>query len=174
MTLPEIKIKHILYATDLSENARLALAYAVNLADQYRARLSLIHVLEDIPSLDSKVLGYISQDHWNEIKKGHEDEARTTLTGKLRGQGTFKVVLDQINQNARAELADPRYETGEVLVKRGNPVEEILDQADALKVDLIVMGTHGLGTLKDAMMGGTSRRVLRRSKVPVLVVRLPA
>ncbi len=173
MTFPEINIKHILYATDLSENARLALAYAVNLADRYRARLSLIHVLEDIPGLDSKVLGYISQDHWNEIKEGHAAEARTTMTGKLRGRGAFKVVLDQINQNARAELAAPRYETGEVVVKRGNPVEEILEQANALKVDLIVIGTHGLGTLKDAMMGGTARRVLRRAKVPVLVIRLP-
>jgi nucleotide-binding universal stress UspA family protein len=35
------------------------------------------------------------------------------------------------------------------------------------------MGTHGHGTLADAMMGSTARRVLRRSKKPVLVVRLP-
>jgi nucleotide-binding universal stress UspA family protein len=35
------------------------------------------------------------------------------------------------------------------------------------------MGTHGHGTLADAMMGSTARRVLRRSAKPVLVVRLP-
>jgi nucleotide-binding universal stress UspA family protein len=36
-----------------------------------------------------------------------------------------------------------------------------------------VMGTHGHGTLADVMMGSTARRVLRRSRKPVLVVRLP-
>jgi nucleotide-binding universal stress UspA family protein len=35
------------------------------------------------------------------------------------------------------------------------------------------MGTHGQGTLADAMLGSTAQRVLRRSPVPVLVVRLP-
>jgi nucleotide-binding universal stress UspA family protein len=52
-------------------------------------------------------------------------------------------------------------------------VEQILAQADAAQADLIVMGTHGQGTFKDAMMGSTARRVLRRSKIPVLVIRLP-
>jgi nucleotide-binding universal stress UspA family protein len=38
---------------------------------------------------------------------------------------------------------------------------------------MIVMGTHGYGVFKDALMGGTARRVVRRSPVPVMVVRLP-
>ena len=39
--------------------------------------------------------------------------------------------------------------------------------------DFVVMGAHGHGVLEDAMIGSTSRRVLRRCKKPVLVVRLP-
>ncbi|MGD9197642.1 MAG: universal stress protein [Desulfobacterales bacterium] len=35
------------------------------------------------------------------------------------------------------------------------------------------MGTHGQSTLEDVMLGSTARRVIRRSKIPVLVVRLP-
>jgi len=65
------------------------------------------------------------------------------------------------------------FETDVIIVERGNPVEQILKQSDEKKCDLIVMGTHGHGTLADAMMGSTARRVLRRSKKPVLVVRLP-
>jgi len=51
--------------------------------------------------------------------------------------------------------------------------EAILAAAAEIGADLIVMGTHGHGTLADVMMGSTARRVLRRSKKPVLVVRLP-
>ena len=61
----------------------------------------------------------------------------------------------------------------EILVERGNPVEVILRVAKEKSCDLIVMGTHGRGSLADAMMGSTARRVIRRSVKPVLVVRLP-
>jgi len=173
LSISRVEISNILYATDLSENAHHALAYAVSMADHYRARLSLIHVIEEVPDLDEKVIGYISAKRWEEIKQGHEADARASLTGKLKGRGPFKAILGQINEDARAELTKPRFETGNILVERGNPVEQILAQADATNADLIVMGTHGQGTFKDAMMGSTARRVLRRSKIPVLVIRLP-
>ena len=64
------------------------------------------------------------------------------------------------------------HEYGEILVERGNTVAQILTQAEAIQADLIVMGTYGQGTFKDAMMGSTVRRVLRRSRIPVLVIRL--
>ena len=61
----------------------------------------------------------------------------------------------------------------EILVTRGNPADEILAQAEERNCDLIVMGTQGHGILEDALIGSTARRVIRRSKKPVLVVRLP-
>ena len=58
-------------------------------------------------------------------------------------------------------------------MEKGNPVEVILNVAKEKNCDLIVMGTHGMGTLADVVMGSTARRVIRRSPTPVLVVRLP-
>jgi len=55
----------------------------------------------------------------------------------------------------------------------GNPSEEILDQIASGGYDLVVLGAHGHGILGNALMGGVSRRVVRRSKTPVLVIRLP-
>ena len=55
----------------------------------------------------------------------------------------------------------------------GSPVPRILEYAEQHGFDLIVMGTHGRGALVDTMMGSTATRVLRRSKIPVLAVRLP-
>ncbi len=45
MELPKVKVKKILYATDLSESALFAFAYALDLATLYGAKLSLLHVL---------------------------------------------------------------------------------------------------------------------------------
>ena len=50
--------------------------------------------------------------------------------------------------------------------------EKILETANKLNCDIIVMGTHGTGTFADAMLGSTARRVVRHSKKPVFVVRL--
>ena len=174
MNLPDIQIRKILYATDLSQNAYHALAYAVSLASRYGAELSMLHVIEDIPDFDSKVVGYISQQGWEAIKQKHEDEARSSLTGKLvQSRGPIEDLLGQLSSDARENLPEQAFNTGEILVKRGNPVEQILQQVNEQDVDLIVMGTHGHGAFADAMMGSTSRRVLRRCLKPVMVVRLP-
>jgi len=171
MNLPDIRIKNILYATDLSQNAYHAFAYAVNLAGRYGAKLSMIHVIEEIPDIENKVLGYISQAAWNEIKQRHETEARSSLTGKLvQNRAPIQELLGKLGKDAQEGLA---LETGKILVKRGNPAEEILKQMSLQDFDLLVLGTHGLGGFADAMMGSTSRRVLRRCLKPVLAVRLP-
>jgi len=174
MNLPDIQIRKILYATDLSPNAYHAFGYAVSLASRYDAELSMMHVIEDIPDSDSSVVGYISQQRWDEIKSQHEDEARSSLTGKLiQNREPIAALLGQLGHDARENAPGQTLKTGEIIVKRGNPVEQILEQANAKDFDLIVLGTHGHGAFADAMMGSTSRRVLRRCLKPVLVVRLP-
>ena len=174
MNLPEVNVKKILYATDLSENARFAFAYAVSLANLYGAGLTLLHVLPEVPeSLDAAVEGYISADHWEKIKQRHFDDARETLTRKRRDHMAIKEVLDQFCEDAKSSKKESPFVTDDILVVWGNPVEQILLQADEKNCDLIVMGTHGRGSLADAMIGSTARRIVRRSKKPVLVIRLP-
>ena len=174
MKLPKVEVKKILYATDLSENARYAFAYAVSLADLYHAAITMIHVLPEIPGiLDKNVIGYISADRWEEIKSQNVDEAKEALIGKRRDHLVIRDALHQFSENVKESQEGNGFVTDDIVVVRGNPVEQILEQAEEKNCDLIVMGTHGHGTLADVMMGSTARRVLRRSKKPVLVVRLP-
>lgn len=174
MTIPEVKINKILYATDLSENARYAFAYAVSLANLYKAKLTLLHVVPEVPFLlDASFIGYIDAERLEKIKSLHFQEAREALIGKQKDHTAIKEVLDQFCKNVKIGIEKPDIATDEIIVKRGNPVEQILKQAEEKGCDLIVMGTQGQGTLADVMMGSTARRVLRRSKKPVLVVRLP-
>jgi nucleotide-binding universal stress UspA family protein len=172
--LPSVDIKRILYATDLSENARYAMAYAVSLANVYCAQVIILHVIDETPEfVDAHVLGYIGPDAWEEIKQRNVDEAREVLIGKKRDNVMIREVLDRFCQNLRPGSDDHEAAMDETVIKQGNPVTQILATAKEKRCDLIVMGTHGRGALVDTMMGSTTSRVLRRSEIPVLSVRLP-
>ncbi|MGD9150411.1 MAG: universal stress protein, partial [Desulfobacterales bacterium] len=100
-------------------------------------------------------------------------EAKEALIGKKRGHLAIKEALHQFSEDVKQQQAGDGFTTDDIIVQRGNPVEEIIKSAEESNCDLIVMGTHGHSTLEDVMLGSTARRVIRRSKVPVLVVRLP-
>lgn len=174
MDIPKVKVKRILYATDLSENARYAFDYAVSLANLYGAEITLLHVLPEVPDvLDTHVIGYISAKRWKKIKAKHYQEARQALIGKRKDHVAIREVLDQFCEDTKEVHEDQSFTAEDIIVKRGKPVKQILKQAEKRNCDLIVMGTHGHGIIEETMIGSTAQRVIRRSKKPVLVVRLP-
>ena len=159
--IPEIK--KILYTTDLSKNARYAFGYAASLANRYGAGITLLHVLEDVSSYrDSLVINILGDERWNELMKTNEQKVIEML----------KARLEKFCGDVSVELPSCPFITDEIIVKIGNPVEEILAQTETSGFDMVVMGARGQGIIADALMGSTSRRVLRRCKKPVLVVRL--
>ncbi len=172
MKLPKIDIRKILYTTDLSERSRYSFAYAANLATRYGAGLTVLHVVETDPHVDAAVAGFISNELWEQIKTRNLEEARNILVKAKTEDDTY--IQDcvgefcQLVQKGSPEHGDLTYR---IVTKSGHPVEEILKEAEAGHYDLIVMGSHGKGNLPDAMIGSVSRRVLRRSKIPVLMVR---
>lgn len=160
--LPEIK--KILYATDLSPNARYAFGYAASLADRYDAKISVLHVLERLnPSTAMEVQGYLGEQEWDKIQKEKQEGLLDDITTRLNDFCT--AISDK--------LRDCKIIVEEILTIAGIPTEEILKQAEKLDADVIVMGSHGHGLFTDALLGGTARRVVNRSPLPVLVVRLP-
>ena len=173
-TVPTVDIKRVLYATDLSENARYAMAYAVSLANAYGAQIVILHVIDETPDyVDAGVEGYIGAEEWEAIKKRNLDETREILIGKKRDNQMLHEVLEHFCQKLRPGTEDHKSAMDETIIKVGNPVVQILETAEEKHCDLIVMGTHGRGALLDAMMGSTTNRVSRRAKIPVLSVRLP-
>ena len=171
MILPKVEIKKILYATDLSDTAFHAFAYAVSLANTYNAGITILHVLFENPDIEARVSPYISDIQWQEIKTRHYQEAREALIGKKRDNVAIHEVLHAFSENVKAGQ-DQDFVTDEIIVEKGNPVERILTVADDRNCDLIVVGSHGHGALEEALIGSTAKKVIRRSKKPVLVVRL--
>ena len=173
MKLPTVDIKKILYTTDLSESAFHAFAYAVSLANQYDAGITILNVLIEDPDIESKIGPYISDEQWETIKKRHYQEAREALIGKKRDNVAIREVLENFSEQVKVEADSRAFVTDEIIVERGNPVDKILEIANSRNCDLIVMGSHGHGVIEDALIGSTARRVVRRSTKPVLVIRLP-
>ena len=160
--LPEIK--KILYATDLSENARYAFGYAVSLAKRYQAKITVMHVLEELSPTALLIVGdIVGEKRWSSLKKERVESVIDEIRRRLE---TF---CDDYTQ----EITDCPVMVERTVVTTGHPVELILKTSSQENFDLIVMGSHGQGMLAEVMMGSTSRRVLRRCKKPVLVVRLP-
>ncbi|MGD9009289.1 MAG: universal stress protein [Desulfobacteraceae bacterium] len=158
------KIKKILYATDLSDNSRLAFGYAIAQADQLDAQLMVVHVIEPVSVYtQSHMSSLMGESEWINIQQDYDERLCDDLMTQLRR------FCDQMATDIPAKRLQEDY----IFLRKGLPVEEILALADEQQADMIVLGTHGYGMLKDTLMGGTVRRVLRRSKTPVLVVRNP-
>jgi len=174
MLLPKIEIKKILYATDLSESARQALAYSVSLANFYKAGITIVHALEESPGMDAAVKYHVGPERWAEIKKENEHNARGAIMRKQHEDSpAMKAALKDFYKDVSEKFENQSFKLDEVVVKRGNPVDIIIETAEKKSCDFIVMGTHGHGGLAQMMLGSTAQKVLKQAKVPVLVVRLP-
>ena len=158
------QIKNILYATDLSDNARYAYKYAASIAQQYEAQITILHVVENLTTETFlQIHGFVGEEKWNQLQKEKQADFVSRIQGRLSN------FCDEIS----SEMDACTFQVEKILVKDGIAADEILHQADLNDADMIVMGTRGFGMFKDALMGGTARRVVRRSAIPVMVVRLP-
>jgi nucleotide-binding universal stress UspA family protein len=168
------EIKKILFATDLSKNSRHAFNYAINAAYKYGATITILHVMEEIsPSANIHLKSFIGEESWQELQKSHEQEARQILIGKKKEGAVIREALHEFCEEAQKDLEQCEFMTDDIVVAKGNVVDEILAETQTRGCDLIVMGYHSRGKLEEAVVGSTTRRVLRRSKIPVFLVRLP-
>jgi len=158
------QIKKILYTTDLTKNSAYAFRYAVDLADKNGATITILHAMEPIPpSVKHLVNLYVDEAKWDEKVK-YEQE--TTIE-------RIKKRLEEFCQMEAKVAPQCVSLVSSILVRPGHPVEEILRAADEESGDLIVLGTHGKGFLKQTFLGSVARSVLDRTRKPVFIVPLP-
>ncbi|MFZ7125507.1 MAG: universal stress protein [Desulfobacterales bacterium] len=165
-------VSSILFATNLTENCRPAFDFAASMATRYNATIVLLHVLEKMPDyVDGRLRGLLGQKQWEQITTAHENDARAALIGKRPSNELIRVALDQFCVDAGIDNTECGYVAREIVVRDGEIVEEILQQSQEFKCDLIVMGARKRTFFsKETAIGNTIKDVLRRAKVPVLVV----
>jgi nucleotide-binding universal stress UspA family protein len=158
------EIQHILYATDLSANSTHAMRYASKIARQNTARMTILHVVE-APSPTTYAL-LSSFLEYNEMKAKRAEQIAYHIE-QIRKR------LDQLCEKECRYDPELVERVKKIEVREGFAAEEILKEARDGNCDLIVLGTHGKGALENTFVGSVARRVLRRTRRPVLVVPLP-
>ena len=160
------QIKKILYATDLTKNSTYAFYYATDLARKHDAKIVILHCVESIPP--SVYSQGITEDVLKLIRKNKEEE-------KVQDAAEIKQLLLQFCQNAESQIGPPCVNlVSEIIVKEGYPANEILNTSEEKECDVIVLGTHGKGWLKQTFLGSVASSVLSRTRKPVFVIPLPS
>jgi nucleotide-binding universal stress UspA family protein len=138
----------ILVAADGSKYTRQAVKYLTEHLDMFGARpeIHLLHVRPPIPGRAAAALGR------NVVQGYYDDETNKALAA------------------ARRVLAKKGLKFRE-LHAVGDPGEKIAKQAQAGKYSLLIMGSHGHGSLANLVLGSHASKVLANCKVPTLIIR---
>lgn len=146
-------IKTILVAVDGSDHALKAVDYSANIAAAMNAELRVLYVVKS-QSLPKGILQYADAEH---IIGNNKD--------------ILEKMADNIVTDAkvRAQKAGATNVTTEVI--KGPVARSIVKCGKECGVDMIVIGTRGMGNIEATLRGGVSHRVELLSKVPVLSVR---
>jgi len=179
--LPELK--RILVTTDFSQHAWLALRYAAALCELSKGKISIMHVMPELPKeLDytggaSLVYGYgpgyagvppIPPRMDSNDSKQREQRARE---GRDKAEKMAKDHIQTMVLKFKSQEGTKLDWDKEPIVRIGNPVTSILDVVNSEGYDVLVMGRRGHGKLRGPRIGGVARTVLERSPVPVLLVK---
>jgi nucleotide-binding universal stress UspA family protein len=149
-----IEIRRILCPIDFSDYSRRALDHAIAIARWYKSTVTVLHV---VPSVEVAPVG-----------------PRSVVFDPIRlSPGERNQLLADAKAFAATESA-PGVAI-EAAVREGNVAAEILEQVEAIKADLVVVGTHGRSGFERFLLGSVAERVLRKASCPVMTVpsRLP-
>lgn len=143
-----VTLERILVPVDFSDCSLDALEYAVVLAQQAKASLMLLHVLEPVSYGLDFTLSHIRT----------REQVRESWTKRL----------EELASSHRHPNMPIEYR-----LRGGFPSDSILDSAQTLPCDLIVMGTHGRRGISHTISGSVAEAVLRKAHCPVIAVRGP-
>ena len=143
----------ILVPTDGSEQAIAAIDEGIELAQLTGATVHALYVVEPIPLGRFPAGGEAAGKEWGDVvdrQKSEGERAVETITE--RGEAVGVDVVEAI--------------------EHGKPSAEILEYVDEHDVDAIVMGTHGRTGADRIVIGSVAEKVVRKSPVPVVTVRM--
>lgn len=174
-------IGKLLMAHDGSDNGRRALDVAAELAQKLDAELTIVHVL--MHGRPPRELARMAEIEHLVKRAGDESDTSFVPSGASpyelfaagRSEGQATRLISAIGEQVIAQGKDRSKELGAQKVDAhlldGDFADEILDAADAYDADMIVIGSRGLGTVRGAVLGSVSQKVLHHAKQVVVTVK---
>lgn len=152
-TRPDSPLHHVVAATDFSEPAAAGVAWARDLAREHGATLHLVHAAF---LFDASLAG----------------DPATPATVQAPPDDLVAAVLDAARERLDPLVKEIASDGIEVRghVDTGVPSAVVLEVADQVKADLVVVATQGLGGFRRLLLGSTAERVIRHAVPPVLCV----
>jgi len=142
-----LKLKRILVPIDFSACSKKALQYALPLAREHHAEITLLYVVSP-PYNSGEYVGIESM----QLEASLQTSAQKELATLARNEVSSEILVD-------------------TLVRIGAPAREIIEAATSLPADLIVISTHGRTGLQHVFLGSVAEHVVQRAPCPVFVVR---
>lgn len=147
-----MSIRKILVAVDGSNPSFNASTFAIDLAKRNDAELIVLYILAPAPYSQFE---YANIGRRREIKRIQKEKAQQEIVGKVKQKATEKQVSVKTD----------------VLIKYTSVVKEIVEYAERMKIDMIVVGSRGLTGFKKLLLGSVASGVVTYSHCPVLVVK---
>ena len=147
----ETNSHRILVPVDLSVNARSALAHAREIAEDSGAEVHLLHVAQAFPNYGTAEAPPVSAS----LSETERRELETALAG-IAGE----------------VLGDDLPVTLHVEAGLGNPAIIVLDLAERLDIDLVVLGSHGRSGIRRFWLGSVTEKVVQLAPCPVFTVKV--
>ena len=151
--------KKVLVALDGSEPSNNALNQAVAIASKFKAKLIMLAVVQRvmIPIFPDEGFGGVPLSAAKDMAQ-YQDKMRNV----------YQTVLNDADTKVTQQYPDLEVEA---ILMEGRPSGTITDFAEENDVDLIVMGSRGIGGYTGWILGSTSRRVVDSCTKPILIVK---
>ena len=149
-------ITQILVAVDGSDHASRAVDLAADLAERYGAGLTLLHVMSEVGSaaIPPELSEYARLEHV-----------------RVTERDLFKSAASAIVHAAAERVASAGHPRPKTRIAEGHAAQEIIDAAEDIDADMIVMGRRGLGGVQSLLLGSTSHKVAHAAPCTVVTVK---
>ena len=146
--------KKILIPFDGSVHSKKAILFAADVAQQHDSELFLIHVVKD-KDIPPEILEYIESEK---------------IDGGI-GKVSAKLISEGIMKAAQQQVRDMGLKIAKSMVFRGDPAEEIIQFARNNDIDMIVIGSRGLGKIKGLLLGSVSSKVCQLAECTCVTIK---
>jgi nucleotide-binding universal stress UspA family protein len=151
-----LPFRRVLCAIDFSESSMAALQFAISLAEETEATLTMVHVLEW---------------PWEEPPSPRPEDLPVEQGAALAEFRRYREKMAAMRLEALVPAANRLLQPPATRLRSGKPHVQILDVADDEGSDLIVIGVHGRNPFDMTLFGSTANQVVRRASCPVLTLR---